>query len=279
MWLVPNLPLVAAASAAAIVALLLHHVMRILASIAVGLIVRKRSEKERQLEAFAKRGLVGRSIGLVSMLATSALRLLSLLAQACLSALFMLMPLILLSCALALVQLRWPATLRALNAAVVDDVQLVRTLLLAPFAFLAEVMLYTAPLYNFAMYLLLHAPIDLLLMVVRGLDAGLLATSLASLLSSYRMLAMAFGDYVTANPYECASNCSYAGAECLAVSYACLDPGLRTMDLTNATRALQSGLLGTTRSLGALDANLMRVLNVALYPIGDAGPLSLATSA
>ena len=277
MWLVPNLPLVAAASAAAIVALLLHHVMRILASIAVGLIVRKRSEKERQLEAFAKRGLVGRSIGLVSMLATSALRLLSLLAQACLSALFMLMPLILLSCALALVQLRWPATLRALNAAVVDDVQLVRTLLLAPFAFLAEVMLYTAPLYNFAMYLLLHAPIDLLLMVVRGLDAGLLATSLASLLSSYRMLAMAFGDYVTANPYECASNCSYA--ECLAVSYTCLDPGLRTMDLTNATRALQSGLLGTTRSLGALDANLMRVLNVALYPIGDAGPLSLATSA
>ena len=277
MWLVPNLPLVAAASAAAIVALLLHHVMRILASIAVGLIVRKRSEKERQLEAFAKRGLVGRSIGLVSMLATSALRLLSLLAQACLSALFMLMPLILLSCALALVQLRWPATLRALNAAVVDDVQLVRTLLLAPFAFLAEVMLYTAPLYNFAMYLLLHAPIDLLLMVVRGLDAGLLATSLASLLSSYRMLAMAFGDYVTANPYECASNCSYA--ERLAVSYTCLDPGLRTMDLTNATRALQSGLLGTTRSLGALDANLMRVLNVALYPIGDAGPLSLATSA
>lgn len=139
LWLVPNLPLVAAASTTCIFTLLLHHITCVLASIAVGFVIRKQTEKERQLEAFAKRGLVGRSIGLVSMLLTTALRLLAQLASACTSLVLMLLPIIIISCVMALVQLRWGATLRSLNATLVDDGQLLRTLVLAPFAFLAEV--------------------------------------------------------------------------------------------------------------------------------------------
>ena len=285
LWLVPNLPLVAAASTTCIFTLLLHHITCVLASIAVGFVIRKQTEKERQLEAFAKRGLVGRSIGLVSMLLTTALRLLAQLASACTSLVLMLLPIIIISCVMALVQLRWGATLRSLNATLVDDGQLLRTLVLAPFAFLAEVLLYTAPIYNLIMYIFIHAPIDVVIWILRGLDARLLVSGLTSLLGACRPIAGAFGDFVRANPYSCGDmtqlpNCTLvedASVECtgtpgyLTAAHVCLDPGLRRIDLSGATTLVQSGLLDATRALGSLDPNLRRALNGLLYPITDTG--------
>ena len=148
-----------------------------------------------------------------------------------------------------------------------------------------QVLLYTAPIYNLIMYIFIHAPIDVVIWILRGLDARLLVSGLTSLLGACRPIAGAFGDFVRANPYSCGDmtqlpNCTLvedASVECtgtpgyLTAAHVCLDPGLRRIDLSGATTLMQSGLLDATRALGSLDPNLRRALNGLLYPITDTG--------
>ena len=282
MILAQALPLLAVASVGALFAALLYHVVGILASVLVSTVIRKETESGRELATFARRGLVARSVGFVAMVVGSVARLVLQTLQACLTVVYYMLPIIALSAGLALMQLRWGACMRALDLVVADDMPLIRALLLAPFAIAAQAGLFLAPLYNFAVYAIIHAPIDVLLWALSGFGAVDFAGGLLSILQACRAAVVAFAAFLEANPADCSrfltsarSNCT--GSVCVgpsappfaAAAFACLDPGRRSIDLSAASALAGSGAVQLVRALGGANAPLGLVLNMVAYPVTD----------
>ena len=248
-------------SAACLFCMLLYHVVGIIASLLVSTLIQKQTESGREIESFARRGLIGRAIGLVVLTLVTVARLLMHIVQTFFTVLYTMLPLIAICTLLALVQFRWAGTLRAIDVILTGNMPLIRTFILAPFAIAAEGALFLAPLYNLVVYSIVHVPINVLLWVLSGMNAVQFASSLLSLLMSIREAAGAFTAFLMANPSNCApflaaamSNCSSVttngGSMCtgptspplIAAAYSCLDTGRRALLLAPTCALVSSGL-------------------------------------
>ena len=276
------LPLIAVASAGAVLMLLLRHVVYILATLVVSSVVRKETESARALEAFARRGLIGRLIALVVMVVTSVFRLLIQGAHACLLGLYHLLPIIVISALLALFQVRWGAAMHVLDTVASNDMPFIRALLLAPFALASQAGLFLAPIANLVIYAFLHVPIDVLLWSLSGWQGVDFASGLLSILLACREAAVAFVAYLGANPSDCSRLLASARANCTgdicfgasappfaSAALACLDPGLRSIRLSASNALAQEGITGLARAVGSADVTLGRGLSMVAYPFTD----------
>jgi hypothetical protein len=288
MSLLDALPLLAVSSALCVFCLLLYHVVYIIASIAVSVIIRKNTESGRELETFARRGLIGRFVGLVVLVITSVGRLLVQLTATIGTVLYYLLPIVVISAILALMQFRWGSSMHALDTIVKGDMPIIRAIILAPFALAAETGLYIAPIYNLVVYTLVHAPLDFLLWILSGAGGAQFAGGLLSILLACRDAAVALASFLEANPSECTSafvaalgNCTSTadgvGTRCTgptspayaSAAFTCLDPGLRGIDLSSSSATARNGMESIVRALGGSDATLGLVLNMVAYPITD----------
>ena len=270
---------------------LLFHVSRIFGSVLVDLIVRKRGERVNSIQSFARRGLLGRSVGLSTMVTSAVLKLFMEAIRTVIYVAYILSPFIVLSVELALVQLQWGGMLHFLSELTAGDYSVfqgLRGLVILPLAILAQAGLFLAPLYNMVVFVLVHFPISVLTWILRGMDPSTFASGLLSILLACSNFVTAFAAFIVANKAECVSAVLQARSNCTLVgegvgvcsggsnlpaysvaALQCLDFSVRRIDLSKTTLVAQRGLIQITRSIASVDATFGQVINVVLYPFTD----------
>ena len=291
--LVGNLLVVAIACLAIVCSMVSYRVARVLSSMAIGQVVKQEEKNLSKLQVFARRGLVGRILGLISLLLTSAANLIVHVLQTVISVTYFFLPVIVLSVALALVQTRWGSTMYAIDSlgagGTLGVLSFVRTIIILPLALISQIALFLAPLYNIVVYVLIHLPFDILLWSIRGSggDAYLMGNGLLDLLYACKEAVLAFVAFAAANTIDCSATVSSLQQQCAlqgssvwcttaatqplyaAVAFQCLHPSKRYLDL-NASHALaQRGALQVVQAVGAVDDTFGMVLSGLLYPLAD----------
>ena len=240
---------------------LLFHVSRIFGSVLVDLIVRKRGERVNSIQSFARRGLLGRSVGLSTMVTSAVLKLFMEAIRTVIYVAYILSPFIVLSVALALVQLQWGGMLHFLSELTAGDYSVfqgLRGLVILPLAILAQAGLFLAPLYNMVVFVLVHFPISVLTWILRGMDPSTFASGLLSILLACSNLVTAFAAFIVANKAECVSAVLQARSNCTLVgegvgvcsggsnlpaysvaALQCLDFSVRRIELSKTTLVAQ----------------------------------------
>ena len=283
-----HLWLVATVCAVVLVGLLTYRVTHILVSMLVDAMIQTKEADAARLSSlrrFAQLGLVGHAVQFVALVAMAGVRVLMACIRAGFFLLYALLPLMVLSCALAVLAQNWSRSI-----AVLTDVfnsgglaSTLRTVLLAPLTVLDYVGTYGLPIWNLAVFIFFQTPLQVLFWLLRGTGAYHLVAALLEVGRAAPALAYGIRDFAAANaggacPSErCALSTNGATTTtttCLqmglsVVAEACLAPGRRDMDFVPAFAHLQRSAAHLLLGLGASCEALGVVLNVTFFPLTD----------
>ena len=287
-----NLAYIALASFILLLGLLIYRIAHILVSLVldamlVTLTARMDMLGNRggtKLQRFAQLGLVGNAAQFACVLLLAAVRLLVSVFNAMCTVVLALLPFVVLSCVLALVQLEWYRSIAVLtdlfsSAAFTNTLHAV---VLTPLQVIEAVTANLVPLWNLGVYVFLQAPMQLLMWLLRGDGAYHLTRALHEVAATAPAIVAAGRDFVAANsPGACPtavclsfSNSSNSNSSCVGLSAAmlaqgCLNPAHRELELEPALGHLRSAAAHVLLGLGTSCTALGLLLNVTLYPAVD----------
>ena len=287
-------PDIALACLLILVGMVAYRVTRILvtlvvnAAIIAGNLQLDREKPGTMLQKMAEFGLIGAAAEFACALVLIALRLLVSAARALLLVMYALLPLVMLSALMALIQVDWYESMAVLTDAFDGPLSsTVRTLLLMPLRLLGEVGPMVIPAYNLLVFSLFQFPLQFLRWLFEGAGAYQLLLAVYEVRDLFPALAGSAKSFVDMNAggcparWEClpstlvlsgngtvtADLCAFPTAA--AIAKGCLDPAARELDLipafTHAQQAVSRSIIG----LGASCESLAVLLNVTLFPLAD----------
>ena len=276
-----NLLPTAVGAAVMLLAIILYRVVHIVVGLLLDAVLSVAKPPDR-IQRMGQLGLVGYAAQFVSVVCLAAVRLAAAMVRAvCLVAMAML-PFLLLSCLLALMEVRWYDTMAVLTDAF-DDGPLsssLHALVLTPLSVLDAVGSAVLPIYNLCVLVVVQAPLRLLMWLLRGVGA----THLAAAFYELRLLVPALADsaraFVTANQVDISfltqdcvtaitANASFSCIPQTAVAQALLDPAARELALVEPFWHARMAAAHIVLGLGDSCAALGLLLNVTLFPLTD----------
>jgi hypothetical protein len=281
------LPSVALACGVTLMGILLYRIVRIVVSMTVDalLSVGHRAGagaggKLKPLARFAQLGLVGYAVQFLTLLCMAGLRLAIAAFNVGLAVAYAMLPLLVLSCVLALMHERWNESMAVLLGAFNGPLSTVlRAALLTPITILDTIGTHALPAWNLLIYVL-KMPLELLYWLLHGDGVLHLMQAFRALGAAVPLLAQSGGAFIEANgggacPSSYCDNSSSSGtAACLrlqgdVVAQACFDPARHEMDFMPAFAHVQQAAAHALLSLGASCDTLALLLNVTLFPLTD----------
>ena len=222
-------------------------------------------------------GLVGYGVQFIVLVCLSALRLVTSCLRVVLFVAYTLLPFILLSVGLSLMQERWNE-----SVAVLTDVfngplsSTVRSLVLTPILILDSVASATLPVYNFLVFAFVQMPVEILKFLLFKSDGPQhFMLALRALAAAAPELIRGGRAFVSANGMDaCSSTYCIPNASCVrladnVIAQACFDPQQRELDLLPALVHVQQAAAHGVMSLGASCQSAALILNVTLFPLTD----------
>ena len=238
------------------------------------------------LERFARLGLVGYAIQFFVLVFLTAVHITIAIMRAVLFVCYAMLPLLLLSLGLILVQEQWSSIMLVLVEIFNGPLSsTLHTYLLAPLTILDKVGTFVLPLFNFGVYVLLQIPSQLLMWFLNGEGATHLGMALSELSLAAPCLAQSGRAFVAANTItsctqEYCSNLTESteggsgAVSCIAVgptiaAQACLRAATREFDFGPAFDHLQQTVAHTILSLGVSCDAIALLSNITFYPLTD----------
>lgn len=235
-----------------------------------------------QLQRFARLGVVGFAFQFLALIVTSTIRLVAFGVRTVLVVAYMLLPLVVLSCLLAVLQQNWSAGMALLTDAFGSQSALSSTLkaaVLLPLTILDGLGAYVLPIYNLVVFVFVQSPLQVLLWLFRGAGASHFLSALGELRAAAPALALSVGRFVQNNgvapcPRTYCSAVSSSSPACLrmgrsVLAQACLDPSRRELDLMPAFIHTQQAVAHTVLGLGGSCTAVALFMNMTLFPLTD----------
>ena len=277
-----NLLPTAVGAAVMLLAIVLYRVVHIVVGLVLDAVLSVAMPPDR-LQRMGQLGLLGYAAQFVSVVCLSAVRLAAAMFHAvCLVGMAML-PFLVLSCILALMEVRWYDTMAVLTDAL-DGGPLsssLHALVLTPLAILDSVGSAVLPVYNLIVLVVFQAPLRLLMWLLRGVGAAHLSAAFQELRLLVPALASSARAFVEANQVDIsfltrdcvsaltANNASFTCIPQTAAAQALLDPVARELALVEPFWHARMAAAHVVIGLGDSCAALGLLLNVTLFPLTD----------
>lgn len=233
------------------------------------------------LERYGHAQLFGSGIDFLLHTGVSLLRLIAMFFRALMWTIYSLLPLLALALLLVLLQERW-AEFMLMLASENETLRVMRWFILAPFIALAEIGAYALPIFNLAVLVLIHLPLQLLLrFFMVGGDHGYIFLFFREIGAAGPPLAVAAAQFVTANSVDCNRlfnnnyNISFDDTTTATISpiesiaQDCFLSNSRTMDFMPSFQHLQQASIYGVLSIGSGCNALETFSNITFFPATD----------
>ena len=287
-----SLGLLAVASGVFLAAFLVYKLAWVLATMLItGLYISP--EEQDTLVQFARRGLIGKFIAFVVLIANTGLKLASVCAQTSIMLLYSFLPLIILSASLAYFQQQWGDSASMVTSIMNDPgspiAQTIQIILKVPLEVLSLLAHYILPIWNLFFYIIFNLPLEIMVKFFLGDGGKEIITGLSCFAQSFPLFASAIGSYIQSNHASCpiptptcwnTTSHSVAGSsspdiivchpvDSLSVAILCLDSTSRQLDMMPGFDKLREACSHFLRGIAYGCDSLQTFINVFLFPVTD----------
>ena len=279
-----SLPLQAAFCGALLLSLLAYQLSWVLSSLLITSVYLSPSE-QNSLGQFARKGLVGKFVGFLVLLATSALRLCSVFAQASVMLLYTFMPFVILGLVFMLLEQRWGDSAIMITGILNDPKsplgETLRIVIKVPLQIMGLLAFYVLPAYNLVVYILFNLPIEFLVRFFWGSGGSHIASAVTSFAEMFPLLASSCAAYVQANRISClvpeptcwnttlGSSTTCQMVDSASIAALCLDTQTRAFNFEPPLGKLRDATSDVLKGVAVGCGSLQTFMNIFLFPLTD----------
>ena len=265
-----NLDAVAVFCCVLLLGILLYRMAQILCWVILSLCF---TPQKNLLQRYGHGQIIGGGIDFLLHVGVSLLRLIAMAARALMWTIYTLFPLLVLALALVLLQERWTEFMLML-ASENETLKVMRWFIMAPFIALAEIGAYALPVFNLAVLVLIHLPLQILMrffmMLGTNDEAYNLILFFREIGAAGPPLAAAAAQFVTANsPDYCKPLFLDDNNNIEGIAQTCFSTNNRAMDFMPAFGHLQQASVYAILTIGSGCNALESFSNITFFPVTD----------
>lgn len=280
-----SLPNQAAFSAVLLLAFISFRISWIVSSILISNLFISLKKDRDKLEKIAKWGLIGKFVGFVVLLLSTAVKIGTAFIHTIITVFYSFVPFIVLAFVFMMVQQRWGDGAVMVTSMLNDPespVSLTITYFIRfPLQVLDDVAFYVIPFYNFLVFIIIHIPLEFFANFVFGAQAQMFRDGISYFAQSISLVVQATGSYVRSNTIECPSiepicwNSTIGSVQtCMGmdkstVAASCLGVHQRQFDGIPFLMAMMNGFSNILKGVALGCSSLETVINLFCFPLTD----------